>query len=204
MAFGPGTKGIQRARECHPQLSAGLLCKRLTSLSLLQRPEQSGDGPKSLAAYDRELVQALGALLRNSDLIIPRRVNFGTAQKGDTSHSRNATTGQYRKADPSVWGTGVSAYGANELCPQIGQYPPISGMRCPQWPHDFEPIALGFRFANHQTMNAINASGTSTRKSRVPSMTISSGKPRVRIGRSVSNFCRLWWNDHICPHRSKS
>src|ERR1039457_5375336 len=63
-------------------------------------------------------------------------------------------------------------------------------MRCPQWPHDFEPIALGFRLANHQTMNAIKANGTS-RKSKTPSMTISSGKPMVRIGRSVSNFCKL-------------
>jgi hypothetical protein len=62
-------------------------------------------------------------------------------------------------------------------------------MRCPQWPHDFEPVALGFRLANHQTMNAIKANGTS-RKSKTPSMTISSGKPMVRIGRSVSNFCK--------------
>src|ERR1019366_587539 len=83
-----------------------------------------------------------------------------------------------------------TAQGANNLCPQIGQNPPISGMRCPQWPHDFEPIALGFRLANHQTMNAIKANGTS-RKSKTPSMTISSGKPMVRIGRSVSNFCKL-------------
>src|SRR5664280_1768267 len=45
-------------------------------------------------------------------------------------------------------------------------------MRCPQWPHDFELIALGFRLANHQTMNAIKANGTS-RKSKTPSMTIS-------------------------------
>ena len=30
-------------------------------------------------------------------------------------------------------------------------------MLCPQWLHDFEPIALGFRLTTHQTMDAIKA-----------------------------------------------
>src|ERR1039458_6751952 len=119
-------------------------------------------------------------------------------------------------------------------------------MRCPQWPHDFEPIALGFRLTNHQTMNAdrnrsgrqrpltadwaessdigdalsavaarlrahrvrlppdkppdheCNQSEWTSRKSKSPSMTITSGKPMVRIGRSVSNFCKL--GAPLLPH----
>ena len=122
-----------------------------------------------------------------------RRVS-GRPEKGIPALQRTqprANTG--RQISPFA-GT---AQGANDLCPQIGQNPPISGMRCPQWPHDFEPIALGFRLANHQTMNAIKANGTS-RKSKTPSMTISSGKPMVRIGRSVSNFCKL--GAPLLPH----
>src|ERR1035437_3694376 len=61
-------------------------------------------------------------------------------------------------------------------------------MRCPQWTHDFEPVALRFRVTTHQTMNAIKANGTS----RTKKMTSSSGKPILRIGAVYQTSANLF------------
>jgi len=60
----------------------------------------------------------------------------------------------------------------------------MSGMRCPQWPHDFEPMPFPFRCATHQTTAAIEASGTNkTRR-----MITSSGMPMLFMARSIADL----------------
>ena len=85
-----------------------------------------------------------------------------------------------------TWGYGIT----DNFCPQIGQKAPISGMRPPQWPHDFELIELPLRFAARQTKTAIRAGSAKVTRSHT-SMTTISGKPMGIIERSISPR-RLW------------
>jgi hypothetical protein len=78
------------------------------------------------------------------------------------------------------------SYGdTDNFCPQIGQKTPISGMRPPQWPHDFELMELPLCFTARQT-TTIKAIGAKMNRVPIVSITNISGKPMLRIGRSIS------------------